>query len=148
MAGSTRPGERASPQVAAMNGPSDSSVPRGYRVVHPPERADRSGQNLIRGFGVSGSTAGSRHLSMAYGEVPVGAISERHYHPFETAVFIISGKARAYFGAEDDECVEVEAGDFVYIPGGLPHKTENIGGTPICYVLARAAAEDAVIAVA
>jgi uncharacterized RmlC-like cupin family protein len=126
----------------------DSSAPKSYRVVHPPERADHSGQNVIRGFGVSGSTAGSRHLSMACGEVPVGAISERHYHPFETAVFIISGTARAYFGAHDEDCVDVEAGDFVYIPDGLPHRTENIGGTPIRYVLARAAAEDAVITVA
>ena len=130
-----------------MTVPSEASARGRYRVVRPPERQDQSGQNLIRGFGISQTTAGSRHLSMAYGEVPIGATSERHYHPFETAVFIIAGVARSYFGAHDEDCVDVEAGDFVYIPGGLPHKTENIGGTPIRYVLARAAPEDTVIAV-
>ena len=130
-----------------MTIPSETSAPERYRVVRPPERQNRSGQNLIRGFGVSQTTAGSRHLSMAYGEVPAGATSERHCHPFETAVYIISGKAKSYFGAHDEDCVDIEAGDFVYIPGGLPHKTENVGGAPMLYVLARAAPEDVITTV-
>ncbi len=129
-----------------MTSPS-GAISRRYSIVHPPERQDHSGQNLIRSFGVSQTTAGSRNLSMAYGEVPAGATSERHYHPFETAVFIISGKARSYFGACDEEFVDVGAGDFVYIPAELPHKTENIGDTPVHYVLARAAPEDIVVTV-
>jgi uncharacterized RmlC-like cupin family protein len=122
-----------------------SVTPKRYCVVHPPERQDRSGQGLVRGFGVSRSTTGSMHLSMAHGVVPVGATSTRHYHPFETAVFIISGKARSYFGPHDEEWVDIAAGDFVYIPANLPHSTENIGSTPLEYILARAAPEDIVI---
>jgi uncharacterized RmlC-like cupin family protein len=122
-----------------------SAAPKRYCVVHPPERQDRSGQGLVRGFGVSRSTTGSTHLSMAHGVVPVGATSTRHYHPFETAVFIISGKARSYFGPHDEEWADIEAGDFVYIPANLPHSTENIGSTPLEYILARAAPEDIVI---
>jgi uncharacterized RmlC-like cupin family protein len=117
----------------------------GYSIVRPPERQDRSGQGQIRGFGVSGSTAGSAHLSMAYGSVPAGAVSDRHYHPFETAVYVISGKARGYFGPNDEEWVDVEAGDFLYIPAALPHRTANIGDGPVSYILARAAPEDIVI---
>jgi uncharacterized RmlC-like cupin family protein len=128
-----------------MTDPSPTATPKGYRVVRPPERLDGSGQGLVRGFGVSGSTAGSAHLSMAHGVVPPGAASTRHYHPFETAVFIVAGRARSYFGARDEEWVDVEAGDFVYIPAGLPHKTANIGDGPVAYVLARAAPEDVVI---
>jgi uncharacterized RmlC-like cupin family protein len=130
-----------------MTASSPVASPKGYRVVHPPEHQDRSGHGLVRQFGVSQSTAGSAHLSMAYGVVPAGATSTRHYHPFETAVFIISGKAKAYFGAYDEECVEVQAGDFIYIPGELPHSTENIGSIPLQYILARAAPEDIVITV-
>jgi uncharacterized RmlC-like cupin family protein len=79
---------------------------------------------------------------MAYGLVPIGATSTRHYHPFETAVFIISGRARAYFGPRDEEWVDVEPGDFLYIPGDLPHSTKNIGDAPVQYILTRAAPED------
>jgi uncharacterized RmlC-like cupin family protein len=122
-----------------------SGTDLGYRVVRPPERADGSGHGLVRGFGVSGSTVGSARLSMAYGVVPAGAVSDRHYHPFETAVFLISGRARAYFGARDEAWVDVEAGDFLYIPGGLPHRTANTGDGPAAYVLARAAPEDVVV---
>jgi uncharacterized RmlC-like cupin family protein len=134
-------------RLPIMTAPSASPPPKGYRVVRPPERHDRSGHGLEREFGVSRSTAGSAHLSMAYGCVPAGAHSVRHYHPFETAVYIISGKARSYFGANDEEWVDVEAGDFLYIPGELPHSTKNIGEQPVQYILARAAAEDVTITV-
>lgn len=127
----------------AASAPATSAM--GYSIVHPPERQDRSGHGLVRGFGVSQSTAGSAHLSMAYGSVPVGAVSSRHYHPFETAVYVISGKARSYFGRRDEEWVDVEAGDFVFIPAELPHSTANIGDEPVQYILARAAPEDIVI---
>ena len=128
-----------------MTRPSQSPAPKGYRVVHPPDRQDGSGQGVTREFGISQSSAGSRHLSMAYGVVPAGASSTRHAHPFETAVFVIAGRARAYFGLTDEEWVDVGEGDFLYIPADLPHSTANIGDTPVRYVLARAAPEDVVI---
>src|SRR3954447_19399662 len=131
----------------AMTDAPQSMPHKGYCIVHPPNRQDHSGQGVTREFGISRSSAGSSHLSMAYGVVPVGAISTRHAHPFETAVFVISGRARAYFGLTDEEWVDVEAGDFLYIPAEVPHSTANIGDTPVQYVLARAAPEDVVITV-
>src|SRR3954452_18713457 len=130
-----------------MTTSSQPASSKGYRVVHPPERQDGSGQGVTREFGISGSRAGSTHLSMAYGAVPPGATSTRHSHPFETAVFVISGRARAYFGLTDEDWVDVEASDFLYIPTEVPHSTANIGDTPVQYVLARAAPEDVVITV-
>jgi uncharacterized RmlC-like cupin family protein len=136
--------ERSSPRPEQGDGRGAAESKR-YCVVRPTQRQDRSGQGLVRGFGVSQATTGSIHLSMAHGVVPLGANSTRHYHPFETAVFIISGKARSCFGLHDEESVDIEAGDFVYIPAYLPHSTANIGSTPLEYILARAAPEDIVI---
>jgi uncharacterized RmlC-like cupin family protein len=99
----------------------------------------------MREFGVSGTTAESRHLSLAFGTVPAGSKSKRHYHPFETAVYVISGAARAFFGENDEHWVDVTAGDFVYIPAYMVHSTEATGDTPVQYVLARAAPEDIAI---
>jgi uncharacterized RmlC-like cupin family protein len=113
-----------------------------FAVIHFNEAANRSDHGLIREFGVSATTSGSKHLSMAFGMVPAGSKSKRHYHPFETAVYVVSGKARAFFGPNDERFVDVASGDFIYIPTGMIHSTENTGDTPVEYVLARAAAED------
>ena len=58
---------------------------------------------------------------------------------------MISGKARAYFGPNDEQWVDVSAGDFIYIPACMIHSTENTGDTPVEYILARAAPEDIAI---
>lgn len=112
--------------------------------VHIPfdHRVNQSDHGLIREFGVSSATSGTQHLSMAFGVVPPQSKSKRHYHPFETAVYVISGYSRAYFGANDERSVDVAPGDFLYIPAYMVHSTENIGDTPIEYILARAAPED------
>ncbi len=113
-----------------------------FAVIRFSEAVNRSDHGLIREFGVSGATSGSKHLSMAFGMVPAGSKSTRHYHPFETAVYVVSGKARAFFGPNDERFVDVGKGDFIYIPAGMIHSTENTGDTPVEYVLARAAPED------
>jgi uncharacterized RmlC-like cupin family protein len=77
--------------------------------------------------------------------VPAGSKSKRHYHPFETSVYVISGQARAFFGPNDEHWEDVSAGDFVYIPAGMIHSTEAIGDAPVEYILARAAPEDIAI---
>ena len=116
-----------------------------FVVVHADQTVNKSDHGLIREFGVSSATTGTQHLSMAFGIVPPGSKSKRHYHPFETAVYIISGTARACFGPNDERWEEMSAGDFLYIPAGMIHSTENTGDTPIEYILARAAPEDIAI---
>jgi uncharacterized RmlC-like cupin family protein len=106
------------------------------------QTVNQSDHGLIREFGVSAATSGTQHLSMAFGMVPASSKSKRHYHPFETSVYVISGQSRAYFGANDERSVDVGPGDFLYIPAYMIHSTENIGDTPIEYILARAAPQD------
>jgi uncharacterized RmlC-like cupin family protein/predicted ester cyclase len=116
-----------------------------YKVIHASERVDGSSHGLVRSFGVSATTAGSQHLSMAHGIIPAGAKGQRHYHPFETALLVLSGRAISYFGPQDGESVEVGAGDFIYIGAGVIHNAENIGEGQVEYILSRAAPEDVVI---
>ena len=116
-----------------------------FVIVRLNETVNKSDLGLIRDFGISASTSGSQASSMAYGMVPAGSKSKRHYHPFETAVYVISGQARAFFGPNDERWEDVAAGDFIYIPAGMVHSTENTGGQPVEYILARAAPEDIAI---
>lgn len=113
-----------------------------FVVIRASDRLQDAEHGLIRGWGVSETTAGSQHLSMAHGIVPVGVKSNRHYHPFELAIYVIAGRARAYFGPHDEQAVDVSTGDFLYIPAEMIHSTENIGETPVEYILARAAPEE------
>ncbi len=116
-----------------------------FVIVHMDETMNQSDHGLIWEFGVSAATSGSQQLSMAFGIVPPHTKSSRHYHPFETAVYVISGSARAYFGPNDERSGAVSAGDFIYIPAGMIHSTENMGDSPVEYILARAAPEDVVL---
>jgi uncharacterized RmlC-like cupin family protein len=113
-----------------------------YKIIHGDETVHTSDHGLMREWGISGESAGSEHISMAVGIVPPGKKSKRHYHPFETAIYVINGKARAYFGPNDEEYTDVNGGDFVFIPANVWHSTENIGDGPIQYILARAAPEE------
>ncbi len=116
-----------------------------FVIIRLNETVNKSDHGLIREFGVSATTAGSRALSMAYGLVPAGSKSKRHYHPFETAVYVISGQARAFFGPNDERWEDVAAGDFIYIPAGMIHSTEATVDGQVAYILARAAPEDIAI---
>lgn len=116
-----------------------------FVIIRQNETVNKSDHGLIREFGVSAATSGSQALSMAYGMVPAGSKSKRHYHPFETAVYVIAGQARAFFGPHDERWEDVGAGDFLYIPAGMVHSTENTGAGPVEYILARAAPEDIAI---
>ncbi len=124
----------------------ENASPRNdFVIIRGSETVNKSDHGLMREFGVSGATSNSQQLSMAFGIVPPGTKSTRHYHPFETAIYVIEGIARAYFGPNDEYGVDVAAGDFVYIPAGMIHSTENTGDAPVEYILARAAAEDEAI---
>ena len=78
----------------------DKSIPQDdFVIIHFNETVNKSDHGLIREFGVSAITTGSQHLSMAFGMVPAGSKSKRHYHPFETAVYVISGQGARLFSA-------------------------------------------------
>ena len=63
-------------------------------------------------LGVSGTTAQARGLSLNLVVVPPGGKAEPHTHSdFESAIYVISGRAIHHWG-------ETVAGDFLYIAPG------------------------------
>ena len=52
------------------------------------------------------------------------------------------GKVRHDLGLDLKYSVEIEAGDFIYIEPGCPHKVFNIGDGPLVAVIARSAADE------
>lgn len=112
-------------------------------VVRPEERVQDYEHGFLRAWGVLGSTTGSKGISMAVGVLSPGSKAAAHKHPYETAILILSGRARVYYGDELEGLVDIAAGDFLYIPADLAHSPETFGEEAMRYVVARAAPDEA-----
>jgi uncharacterized RmlC-like cupin family protein len=88
--------------------------------------------------GISAESAGSTGICMHLLEMPPGAEARPHLHEsHETAILVLSGRARMRYGDNMAEELEVQAGDFLYIPPGMPHQPFNASGEPARAVIAR-----------
>jgi uncharacterized RmlC-like cupin family protein len=95
-------------------------------------------QGLDYFAGVSAETAGARGICMHLLELPPGAGARAHFHEaHETAIFALEGVAEMRHGPNLEHVMRIEAGDFVYIPPGVPHQPYNAGDAPVRAVVAR-----------
>jgi uncharacterized RmlC-like cupin family protein len=95
-------------------------------------------QGLDYFAGVSSETVGAEGICMHLLEIPPGATSKPHYHEaHETAILVLEGTAEMRHGANLEHVLRTEAGDFVYIPAGVPHQPYNPTDRPVRAVIAR-----------
>ncbi len=96
-------------------------------------------QGLPFYLGISGDTAGAKGISLNLIVVPPGGRAEPHSHSgFETALYVISGRALNHWGPRLEHAMEAKAGDFVYIAPNVPHYPENLSTTePVIAIVAR-----------
>jgi uncharacterized RmlC-like cupin family protein len=95
-------------------------------------------QGLDYFSGVSAETTGATGICMHLLEMPPGASAKPHYHEaHETAIFILEGAAEMRYGPNLDQVMRTEAGDFVYIPPGMPHQPYNPSDEAVRAVIAR-----------
>ncbi|QPJ60776.1 MAG: cupin domain-containing protein [Candidatus Nitronauta litoralis] len=80
--------------------------------------------------GISENTAGSQGISMNRVVVPPGGKPAPHSHVgFEAVIYIVSGRVENFYGDGLKESIITEAGDFLYIPPGVPHQPINMSDT-------------------
>jgi uncharacterized RmlC-like cupin family protein len=105
------------------------AAPRVVKVSAPQE-ATQTRQRLPYYVGISGATAGARNLSLSLLVVPPGGAAEPHIHQgYETAIYVLQGRVETRYGDGLRESVITEAGDFLYIPSGVPHQPVNLSQT-------------------
>lgn len=76
--------------------------------------------------GVSAETCGSQAICMHMLIMPPGAKAKAHFHEaHETAIYMLEGVTEFLHGANLEYCDRVSAGDFIYIPAGVPHQPYN-----------------------
>lgn len=108
------------------------------RVLRP-DREVMTRQRLPYFIGISGQTVNARGLSMHLVVIPPGARAEPHIHiGYETGIYVLEGRVRTRWGPALEHEVISEAGDFLFVPPGVPHEAINLSATePARAVVAR-----------
>ena len=87
-------------------------------------------QRLPYFIGISGKTVDSTGLSMHLVVLPAGAKAEAHIHVgYETGIYVLEGRVLTRWGSKLENEVVSEAGDFLFVPPGVPHEAVNLSST-------------------
>jgi len=111
---------------------------RTCTVIHTGETYDGK-QGLSYLAGISAQSAGSTGICLHLLSIPPGGRAKAHLHEnHETAIYVISGVSEMWYGDNLQEHAVINAGDFLYIPAGMPHLPANPSQTePVLAVIAR-----------
>jgi uncharacterized RmlC-like cupin family protein len=104
-----------------------------------PEQPVMTLQRLPYFIGLSGNTVGATGLSMHLVVIPPGARAQPHIHVgYETGIYVLEGTVLTRWGDALEHEVVSRAGEFLFIPPGVPHEAMNLSDTePARAVVAR-----------
>ena len=106
--------------------------------------AQSGGLKLVTGVGPRHTPAARLWFGKASN--PPGFRSLPHHHgEAETGAYLLSGRARIYFGENYREYVEMSEGDFMFVPPFLPHLEANMSITEELWWLACRTPENIVV---
>lgn len=110
----------------------------GLKAIRP-EQEVMTKQQLPYFVGISGTTVGASGLSMHVVVIPPGARAEPHIHVgYETGIYVLEGTVRTRWGEALEHEIISQAGDFLFVPPGVPHEAINLSSTePARAVVAR-----------
>ncbi|PZF83368.1 cupin domain-containing protein [Jiangella anatolica] len=113
-------------------------IEQGCRIVRGGGSFDGK-QGLSYTGGVSAESVGAEGLCLHTLVIPPGGRGQAHLHSgHESAIYIVSGSSEVWSGPGLTQHDSVAAGDFVYIPAGVPHLPANSSGSePLVCVIAR-----------
>lgn len=95
-------------------------------------------QGLDYFSGISAESVGAKAICMHRLVMPPGAEAKPHYHEaHETAIFMLEGTAEFRHGPNLEFTDRVQAGDYIYIPPGVPHQPYNPSDADAVALIAR-----------
>jgi uncharacterized RmlC-like cupin family protein len=105
-------------------------------VTVRPAETTMTKQQLPNFVGISGASAGARHLSMNLVIIPPGGAAQPHVHRgYETAIYLLQGRVETRYGPGLHKSVIHKAGDFIFIPADVPHQPVNLSATEPAHAL-------------
>ena len=85
---------------------------------------------------ISKESVGSKGICMHLLTIPPGKRAKAHLHQdHETAIYMLKGKSAMWYGEKLEKFMDIEEGDFLYIPAGMPHLPYNPSDSESCTAL-------------
>ena len=82
---------------------------------------------------ISKESADSQGICMMLLTILPGQRATAHLHQnHETAIYMLEGKSAMWYGENLEQHMELEKGDFLYIPAGMPHLPYNPSESVSC----------------
>lgn len=102
-------------------------------TVVRPDSSYGGKQGLTYFTGLCAENVGAKGICMHLLTIPPGGHANAHLHEaHESAIYVLSGQAEMRFGDGLKGHAVVRAGEFVYIPAGVPHLPYNTSDTEPC----------------
>ena len=121
----------------------------GVQVVKPLQFDDHTPQTngMRRLASISHTLVGSEALWAGVMLAEPNTASLVHHHgPLETVVYVLSGKSKVRWGTRLEHDVDLEPGDFLFIPPYVPHQEINPSpDQPTQWVVVRSGQEAVVV---
>jgi uncharacterized RmlC-like cupin family protein len=113
-------------------------VPVVTRAGFEPDLTGQS-EGATRVSGVSIQHTPARRLWFGKVHNDPGYRSVTHHHgEAETGGYVLSGRARIYFGQKFEDYIDMEEGDWVFVPPFMPHVECNLSRTrPLVWMTTR-----------
>ena len=120
----------------------DTAIPGSLVIIGPDEcirNPDEQTEGMDRRSGVTPETAGSVNLWSGHVTTPGGAVAGAHHHgDAESAIYMLSGRARFRWGQHLEHERIAGPGDFIYVPPNVIHSEENMSpDEPVVFVVSR-----------
>ena len=80
---------------------------------------------------------GGSEVAVGERTYPAGYESSVHSHTGIELIYVLSGEVHTWYGDELENLLVARAGDFFYIPAGVPHLPANLSSEPASAVIAR-----------
>ena len=109
------------------------------RIIRGGDAEGYAGKQGLDYFaGVSAESCGSEGLCLHLLVIPPGGEARAHLHEgHESAIYVLEGSAAMRHGEELEQVDTMTAGDFVFIPAGVPHQPYNPTDRPVRALVAR-----------
>ncbi len=101
-------------------------APGNQRATH--HRWDRMPKERVTDLLDRRLITGER-MMLAHVYLKKGCIVPKHSHENEQLTYILEGCLRFWLGEDQQETLDVRAGEVLHIPGHLPHKAEALEDT-------------------
>ena len=109
-------------------------------VLHGTQSSDTTAQSrgMERLPGIDVSTAGASKIWLGHATVVPNTMGPPHHHgEAETAVYVLKGRVRVYFGEDFKEMAEAGPGDYLFVPANMPHIEGNPYDEPAEAIVSR-----------